>query len=462
MRKPQRACGLVSKKEKEKLISVYSGVMIRSLDPSPAERVVLDLYPWPLPLRIAGYITAVGATISLLVATSHHIIDFVITLVLGPLFLLAFHKLSGPLCATNHTLRFLLFSFQICSAVVLFHLSFSDGAILLFFMLASEAQFLLPFRPALGVTAALWVATILEGLASGSITTAGQVVSFCVTTPAGFAFVAAFTRSAITELVQRHQTTVLLDELNQAHAQLQTYADQVEELTTARERNRLAREIHDTVGHYLTVINVQIEAAQKLSTRDHARSQAALSTAKQLAAECLSEVRRSVAALRPAALDQFSLAEAVGRLINEFRRTTELTIHFETYGSEGALTPAAEVAAYRVIQEALTNVRRHAHAANVWIRLEWGQQWFIASVRDDGQGAMRSPIDDDGAPKSHAQRSAFGLHSMRERLAAVDGTLEISTAPGAGFCVTLRIPRQAAGEANARTVDKSTESVSVA
>ena len=241
----------------------------------------------------------------------------------------------------------------------------------------------------------------------------------------------------MTELIQRHQATILLDELNATHAQLQTYVDQVEELTVARERNRLARDIHDTLGHYLTVLNVQIETAQKLSGRDAARSQEALATAKRLASECLAEVRRAVAALRPAALDEVALPEALGRLVDDLRRASGVRIHVEGQGL-GTLAPAVEVVVYRVIQEALTNVRKHAQAQNVWLCTKWGPAWFSASLRDDGHGAFPAvrSVDSVHVP----QAAGFGLRSMRERVAAVGGTLEITTAPGAGFCMVLRVP----------------------
>jgi signal transduction histidine kinase len=181
------------------------------------------------------------------------------------------------------------------------------------------------------------------------------------------------------------------------------------------------------------VINVQIEAAQKLSKYDAARSEAALATAKTLASECLAEVRRSVAALRPAALDGVALPEAIARLIDDLRRASGITIHVEGQGV-GTLPPTVDVVVYRVIQEALTNVRKHAQARNVWLRTEWGRDWFTASVRDDGKGAsLRCSEAGDAA-------LGFGLRGMRERATATGGTLEIITAPGAGFCVLLRVP----------------------
>jgi signal transduction histidine kinase len=229
-------------------------------------------------------------------------------------------------------------------------------------------------------------------------------------------------------MVQRYRLTALLDELNEAHSQLQAHACQVEELAVARERNRMAREIHDTIGHYLTVVNVQIETAQKLRLRDPDRAESALDAAKKLATECLGEVRRSVAALRPQALEGSDLLQALGRLISELRRATRATIHVESQG-EGTLPAAAEVVAYRSVQEALTNIRKHAHAKNVWVQMVWDPGWFTITIRDDGVGVDSDRLDE-----------GYGLRGMRERLASVGGQLEIAAAGGRGMCLAISIP----------------------
>jgi signal transduction histidine kinase len=257
----------------------------------------------------------------------------------------------------------------------------------------------------------------------------GGSAQFLLASPAGFAFVAAFTRGAVAELVQRYEATKLLDELNEAHAQLRAYADQVERLVVARERNRMAREIHDTLGHYLTVINVQIETAQKLRDRDAASSADALVTAKQLATECLNEVRRSVSALRPAALEDGGLLCAVDLLVEGLRGAAEFAIHLDVEGN-GRLPVETEVTVYRAIQEALTNARKHARARNVWIKLAWEANCLVATIRDDGQGTKND---------STADAASFGLQAMRERLSRVGGVLDIETG-GGGFCVTVTVP----------------------
>lgn len=409
------------------------------------ERQAADLYAWPLPLRIAGYVTVVSALVATLLQTVWpDPFTVVAAVALWVPYVVAFYLFS-----TNRYLTFahrsLLFLAQVVAACLFVHLSFGFGAELLFYILAAEIQFLLPFRLALYATGGLWLLLGINIALVGYPPYAHQAFQYWVGILTGFVFVAAFTRSAVTELIQRRRSTLLLEELNEAHVQLQTYADRVEELTVTRERNRMAREIHDTLGHYLTVINIQIETAQKLGERDPERSQAALRTAKELATECLKEVRRSVSALRPSVLDDCSLSEALTQLVDELRRSTDVVMHLDTKG-EGTLQPSVEVITYRAIQEALTNVRKHAGARNVWVRMEWNRDELVATVRDDGRGSepgqeTRGHLLDSPLTLETGPHSSFGLHGMRERLARVGGTLDIETAPGEGFRVTLHIPR---------------------
>lgn len=137
------------------------------------------------------------------------------------------------------------------------------------------------------------------------------------------------------------------------------YTQRVEEL--AEERNRLAREIHDSPGHHLTVASVQLEAARGLLTVDPARARAQMGKTQQSVKEALREVRRSVRALRPGELEREPLAQSLRALIEEFEATTALPVEFKVEG----------VTLYRAAQEALTNVQKHAHASRVELALRF-------------------------------------------------------------------------------------------
>jgi signal transduction histidine kinase len=236
---------------------------------------------------------------------------------------------------------------------------------------------------------------------------------------AGFVFIIAFTELAQRERQARQQ-------LQQANQQLAEYAAQVEQLATMRERNRLAREVHDTLGHYLTVINVQLEVVTKLIDSNPARAREAAVKAKELASEGLSEVRRSVSALRPTPLEDKPLPEAIRGLI-EASRDAGLMVVFEQTGTLRALSPEMETVLYRATQESLTNIRKHAHASAANVCLTYQADTVSLRVRDNGVGRKD---DEDNV----------GLSALRERVAALNGTVLAQNHLEGGFVLEVTLP----------------------
>jgi signal transduction histidine kinase len=222
----------------------------------------------------------------------------------------------------------------------------------------------------------------------------------------------------------------LAAELGEANRKLREYAAQAEELATAKERNRLAREIHDTLGHYLTVINVQLEAAQAVMEADRARSSAAVAKAQTLAKDGLSEVRRSVAALRASPVESRPLPDAVATLAEECR-AGGLIVDYQVLGAPRRLSLPAETALYRAAQEALTNVRKHARASRVDVRLDYAATDKVRLVVNDNGVGAQSPDEAEGR---------FGLVGMRERLHLLGGEVCIVTEPGQGFKLEAEVP----------------------
>lgn len=441
----------VSSPVTEASMDVGGGELSDLLTIPRVERDALQSYGLPFPIRLAGYVAAGTSLVSILINGSLRDPGrMALCLALGGAFLVLFQLLIRAYMATGSRARLAIVTGQIASTVVLQHLSSDDtGPIILFYLIGAELQFILPHRLALIGTFLLWPLSVVTEVTNALIPwTQHDILLLTVGSLSGYAFVAVFTRSAVAEVVQRHQVTALLAELNKTHAQLQTYVGEIEELAVTRERNRMAREIHDTLGHYLTIINVQLETAQKLSTRDPERGQAALGNAKRLAGECLGEVRRSVAALRPAALDNTPFRDAVERLADEARHAG-LAVHVVTHGA-GTLSPGVEVTAYRVIQEALTNVRKHAAARNVWIEVAWGAGIFTLCVRDDGHGTV---VDAGGRVRGEqgTAGASFGLWGMRERVAAAGGTLVTASAPDQGFWMTARLPYAAGRQESAES-----------
>src|SRR5205085_6155620 len=172
-----------------------------------------------------------------------------------------------------------------------------------------------------------------------------DAIAIALTYGTGIVFVVVFTRIAASERKARA-------ELGAANRRLREYAAQVEELATTKERNRLAREIHDSLGHYLTVVNVQIAAAQTLLAHDQPRALDHLCKAQLLTQEGLAEIRRSVAALRASPIESRPLAEALAMLVEQWN-AAGLSVSLTVDGTIRSLTPQANLTLYRAAQESL-------------------------------------------------------------------------------------------------------------
>ena len=240
------------------------------------------------------------------------------------------------------------------------------------------------------------------------------------------AFVIVFTQVAARESQARTEVQRLADELGKANQQLREYAVQVEDLATVKERNRLAREIHDSLGHYLTVINVQLEAARVVLKEDPQRTLDALGKAQALTQDGLADVRRSVAALR-ASPENRPLPDAIPALVNEFRASGTEAV-FTLRGEPRPLSPQAELTLYRAAQEGLTNTRKYAHATHLQVTLDYSTPDKIRlTVEDDGQGSAEAG-------------GGFGLLGLRERTALLGGQVNVRTEPGKGFRLEVELP----------------------
>lgn len=230
-----------------------------------------------------------------------------------------------------------------------------------------------------------------------------------------------------------HQLEKSNTELEEAHRQLQSYANEVEELTIVRERTRMAREIHDTLGHYLSILTIQLETISKLQERDPARVAVEVAEARRVASQSMQEVRNAIAALRPTSIATLSLTQAISQLGSEFEQSateTELTLDLET--QLPPISPDLQVALYRAAQETLTNVRKHAHASKVLVRLRYEDELLELVVLDNGSGGSSSEVD--------TQQGGFGLIGLRERIELLGGQVTYGPAEPAGYRVSVQIP----------------------
>ncbi len=228
----------------------------------------------------------------------------------------------------------------------------------------------------------------------------------------------------------------LLADLEATNVKLQRYAEQVAELAATEERNRLARDIHDSVGHRLTVVNIQLEKALAFKDRDPDEATQAMMDARQAAREALQDVRRSVGALRQGE-QSFSLAKGLAELVRGMGNG-RFTLDYQLNGSEEGYSYPVLMTLYRAAQEGLTNVQKHAQASQVRLTVELGAEAATLCLCDNGQGFETAVLDDLVAATAHS----FGLQGIQERLELVQGHMDVFSQPGSGAELRITIPRR--------------------
>ncbi|MEU9834489.1 sensor histidine kinase [Streptosporangium sp. NPDC048047] len=201
----------------------------------------------------------------------------------------------------------------------------------------------------------------------------------------------------------------------------------IRELTVARERARMGAEMHDSIGHHLTVIKMGLENAERFRHRRPDAAWDEVSQAKDLTRQALADARRWVRALRPLALDGHVGSAALQQLAASFDGTG-LKVSFEVTGEEVPMEPDVELVLYRMLQEGLANAVRHSGARQVRGGLAFLGDRVVLTVTDDGGGRHRDA------------HGGFGLRSLAERARAVGGTLIAGDRPGGGFEMRAELP----------------------
>lgn len=240
--------------------------------------------------------------------------------------------------------------------------------------------------------------------------------------------------------VQREQRTALARAYEQqaaANKRLQQHAVTLEELTISRERNRLARELHDTLAHSLSAVTVQLEAVRSLWQFAPERAWEMLSEADDTARRGMIEARRAMQDLRASPLQESGLLLALQDLAETAaeRSGADLEVHL-SQDVDGCLAPMAEQGIYRVAQEALENVVRHAQAQSIRVQLEKSGGVVQLTVQDDGRG-MNGEAQEDGRG---GHRERLGVRGMEERAHMIGGQLEIVSQEQQGTTVLLTVP----------------------
>ncbi len=289
----------------------------------------------------------------------------------------------------------------------------------------SQAIFELRWRGALAVGVYLYALNIsVWGIPFGWHSAQEAFLNYV----AAFAFTSAFTLVTKRALDARKYSEKLQRELEVANQQLRDQAAQAEDLATTRERNRVAREIHDGVGHYLTVVKTQLDAATALMPSEPERAREAVMKAAKLTGDALDDVRRSVGALRTDAVRP-PLPEALRALAHE----AGLPVTMRVEGAPRTLPPGIEHALFRSAQEGLTNIRKHAAASAAEVALDFRPAGRVMlAVTDNGQGAKDAPAVGGGG--------GFGLVGIRERIEVLGGHVESGNRREGGFALTIEVP----------------------
>jgi len=246
----------------------------------------------------------------------------------------------------------------------------------------------------------------------------------------------------ITERLRTQQTLERLNrELEVSHERLRALSRRLFEVQE-EERKRLARDLHDDVGQALTALKIQVESIARPGNELTARSR--IDEIVDTVQHTLERVRQISLSLRPPQLDDLGLAAALRSHLDRQARVAGLHAHFEAEDAPQELAPDAETACFRVAQEAINNVLRHARARNLWVRLFTAGGRLAISVRDDGRG-----FDLDSVRARAANGASLGLVGMEERMALAGGSFELRSAPGQGTVLLATFPVVTAGKERA-------------
>jgi signal transduction histidine kinase len=226
------------------------------------------------------------------------------------------------------------------------------------------------------------------------------------------------------------ERALLVNELRAAQAQLEHAREQEVELAALRERERMARDLHDGLGHSLVALSMQLEAVQRLYPVDPERASVQVDEMKRLTRDSMALLRQTLEGLRLPGLDGQALTTALPRLCADFSTRTGLSVQCEVDPATDNLRPAVSETLWRISQEALANIERHAQASVVALRLRVMPDAVFLYINDDGIGLP---------PGAETRPGHYGLRGMRERVEGLGGTLNIESENGTRL--TARLPR---------------------
>lgn len=234
------------------------------------------------------------------------------------------------------------------------------------------------------------------------------------------------------------QINVALNYLNRDLKKMNTQLEQLKDKRALsvkiieaqeEERKRIAREIHDGPAQAMANVLLKSELCEKLITKDIEQAKIELKNLKNIVQQSLKEVRKIIYDLRPSALDDLGLIPALSRYIKNFSEETGIFVDFSVLSDYKRLSPEIEITCFRVVQEALTNIKKHSKAKNASVKFEFGMRFISIIIKDDGIGFDKENIG-----------QGYGLMGMKERVEILNGKFEISSFKNKGTQIYISIP----------------------
>lgn len=368
----------------------------------------------------AGFIFAAVTLRSLLVYQDEPFLWLVLTLL--AVWLLAFLLGLLPLRRLPWLAVLLTIVMAVLPLVFLYLLQ-ADFYGSLFILVGMQAMRRYPPWAAWGL---IGLATLLTFLLLMGVYGIPEALALALVYAAGSAFIAAYiwsTRKA--RLIQDRQQTLVM-ELHQANRKLEFLARQQQQLAAGRERQRLARELHDSVTQTVFSMTLTTQSALLLLRRDPQKVAEQLDRLDQLTRSAMSEMQVLISRLSPAALSDSGFVPALQAHLDERLRLDNLAVTLQVEG-EGVLDPTEQAGLFRITQEALNNIVKHAGVAQAVIRLHLAEPFWL-EIEDHGAG-----FD----PQAVLDESRLGLAGMRERAGGINWSLQVESSPGNGTCIRV-------------------------
>lgn len=331
--------------------------------------------------------------------------------------------------------RFFAWAFNIATSLLVlgaFALTGRGEVIFLLFMQAAQFASVFKVWPD-GVIFSMITLGIALAILAAYGTSAGALTQVAAQFMAGMIFVLVFVLLERRSAQATRQAENLLKDLQAANTALKAAHQKEQGLAIAEERMRLARDIHDGLGHHLTVLSIQLQAAEKLAERNPQAAVEAIRISRDETQAALEEVRRSVGVMRRSPAQSQPLVETITNLVHDFDEHTGRRIDFTTLGNPIELSEFAEQTLFRTVQESLTNIQKHARdVQHIRVELEYSSVAVRLAVIDDGRpgGATSSPS------------AGYGLKGLRERVDQLGGQFCCGPNSSDGFQVDVSLPLQ--------------------